>query len=186
MLTLQNRDYLRQCHKKIGLGDNVTTLRANYYPPLKGTFLSYPSIFIIYNKSGVVFSLVSCEVLINRRCKYFLLITIVTQWFFCRNKTRAGEMWRTFGLWHFDLSLPGRSFWSASKSVYFFASSDPSVGRHCALIIVKKLLTVGESSGWWLCSGASHWRHHCHEPWWYDAEMERRQIKSYGIICTCI
>lgn len=129
----------------------------------------------------MVFSLVSCEVLINRRCKYFLLITIVTQWFFCRNKTRAGEMWRTFGLWHFDLSLPGRGFWSASKSVYFFASSDPSVGRHCALIIVKKLLTVGESSGWWLCSGASHWRHHCHEPWWYDAEMERRQIKSYGI-----
>lgn len=29
-------------------------------------------------------------------------------------------MWRTFGLWHFDLSLPGRGFWSASKSVYFF------------------------------------------------------------------
>lgn len=49
MLTLQNRDYLRQCHRKIGLGDNVTTLRANYYPPLKGTFLSsYNHQFLLY------------------------------------------------------------------------------------------------------------------------------------------
>lgn len=39
MSTLQNRDYLRQCHKKIGLDGNNTMFRANYYPPLNGTIL---------------------------------------------------------------------------------------------------------------------------------------------------
>lgn len=31
----KNRGYLRQCHKKLGLDDNVSMIRSNYYPPLK-------------------------------------------------------------------------------------------------------------------------------------------------------
>lgn len=55
-VTLQNIDYLRQCHKKIGLADNITMLRANYYPPLKGTFLSSNYQFLLYITIRVWFS----------------------------------------------------------------------------------------------------------------------------------
>ncbi|XP_048731183.2 uncharacterized protein LOC125648251 [Ostrea edulis] len=32
-----DRDYLRQCHQKMGKEQNNTTLRANYYPPIRAT-----------------------------------------------------------------------------------------------------------------------------------------------------